>query len=61
MIKKKLKEFVVEIKKNKRWQYKSDHKWKEYAEAVASSVPKNISVRIKQNGKVIFTEEALHD
>lgn len=61
MVKKKLKEFVVEVKKNKRWKYKSDHKWKEYAEAVAGSVSKDFSVRIKQNGKVIFTKEASHD
>jgi hypothetical protein len=49
----KLKEFVVEVLKNGKWIYRSDHKNLLSAEANFEAVYKIVSARILQNGIVI--------
>jgi hypothetical protein len=46
--------FVVEIKKGRRWIYRSSHKNELSAVANLEAVSKSKSVRIKQNGVVIL-------
>ncbi len=49
----KRKEFVVEILKNGKWIYRSDHKNLLSAEANFEAIYKTVDVRISQNGIVV--------